>query len=283
MILFYGNGRLGNQIFQYAFISAIRRKNEILFLFNFESFFECFNIDRKNIHIIKKNKITKYLLNPLLTYLSKFRIISNIVQDVDQSGIDLPSYKEHKGLFNIRAIILNKGYFQSEAFFKQNIIYSLKINNKYLSKAISLIQTAPKDATKIFVHIRRGDYLNISCLGIQGINLPISYYWDSINFFIKKYSNPYFFFISDDPKFAEETFKHIKNKYISTNNLYVDFAIMTLCDSAIISNSSFSWWGAYLMNTRNIVFAPKYWMGFKSKVEFPKGIETKEYRFVSID
>jgi hypothetical protein len=45
---------------------------------------------------------------------------------------------------------------------------------------------------------------------------------------------------------------------------------MTLCNSAILSPSSFGWWGSYLMKDRDIVFAPKYWLGFESKVEYHK-------------
>ena len=33
------------------------------------------------------------------------------------------------------------------------------------------------------------------------------------------------------------------------NSMFVDFAIMMLCDAGI-SNSSFSWWGAYLMKSK---------------------------------
>ncbi len=47
---------------------------------------------------------------------------------------------------------------------------------------------------------------------------------------------------------------------------------MTLCNGAILSPSSFAWWGSYLMKNRDVVFVPKYWLGFKSKVEFPMGI-----------
>jgi hypothetical protein len=37
---------------------------------------------------------------------------------------------------------------------------------------------------------------------------------------------------------------------------------MSLCDNNIISNSSFSWWGAWLnVNENKIVIGPKKWFG----------------------
>ena len=43
---------------------------------------------------------------------------------------------------------------------------------------------------------------------------------------------------------------------------------MTKCNGAILSPSSFCWWGSYLMKDKDVVFSPKYWLGFNSKKEF---------------
>ncbi len=43
---------------------------------------------------------------------------------------------------------------------------------------------------------------------------------------------------------------------------------MTLCNGAILSPSSFGWWGSYLMINKDVVFAPKYWLGWKSNKDY---------------
>ena len=42
---------------------------------------------------------------------------------------------------------------------------------------------------------------------------------------------------------------------------HVDLCLMSLCSGAIIVNSSFSWWGAWLQNNRGKVIASKPWFG----------------------
>jgi hypothetical protein len=47
---------------------------------------------------------------------------------------------------------------------------------------------------------------------------------------------------------------------------------MINADKLIISNSSFAWWGTYLNKKNAEVFAPRYWLGFKIRKEYPVGI-----------
>ena len=42
---------------------------------------------------------------------------------------------------------------------------------------------------------------------------------------------------------------------------HVDLCLMSLCSGAIIVNSSFSWWGAWLQNDRGKVIASNPWFG----------------------
>lgn len=86
---------------------------------------------------------------------------------------------------------------------------------------------------------------------------------------MKNRNNSFFVFLSDTPNFIEKEFNYIENKIISCKNEHgTDMVIMTKCNSAVLSPSSFGWWGAYLMKNRDTVFAPQYWLGFNSGIEF---------------
>ncbi len=119
------------------------------------------------------------------------------------------------------------------------------------------------------MHIRLGDYSKFKVFGKE-VLLPMEYYKKLINWFLENRKDVVFIFLSDQPDLIEKKFGWLANKIVSYNSMFVDFAIMTLCDAGILSPSSFSWWGSYLMKNRDVVFAPKYWLGFNSKINHHK-------------
>lgn len=274
MILFLADGRLGNQIFQYAFLKTIQRDNENIIVSGFEELREVFKINNI-INLNKKNKFLRIfiyrIMKPILIFLADKKIISSI--NVNHEKIlskyrrETTTYSKQKGLFD-GFIFVKLGFFQSEDFFNNKIVEDLNIQDKYLSQADELLNRISVNTNKVFVHIRRGDYKNYKVYGKSTL-LPINYFHEQIKWFQINRENPFFIFLSDETEFIEEEFKYVKNKIISLNNHSgTDLAIMTKCNSAILSPSSFSWWGSYLMKERDIVFAPKYWLGFRSKVEY---------------
>ncbi|WP_198146753.1 alpha-1,2-fucosyltransferase [Methanosarcina vacuolata] len=272
------DGRLGNQIFQYMFLKTISKKNERIICLNMKMLFKSFDFDK---HIIWHSSdkyvcllIQKIIIPLLLRPLSKVRIINYIEQKKDLNLRPLPDWREKKGLFSYIRYV-NTDFFQSEIFFNQSQINisNLQIKGKYLTEARQFLSEISDNYTKVFVHIRRGDYIRESFMEERGIDLPKYYFENAINLIKEKIKNPFFIFLSDDPSYIECCFQEIEPKIISKKSMQVDLAIMTLCKAGVISNSSFSWWGAYLMNERNLVIAPKYWYGWKKKIESHPGIQ----------
>jgi hypothetical protein len=70
------------------------------------------------------------------------------------------------------------------------------------------------------------------------------------------------FVFSDNPNQAENIFSSLKRKMVfpETNDKYIDMCLMSLCDYHIIANSSFSWWGSWLSNSKKTI-APSEWFG----------------------
>jgi len=279
MIIFFANGRLGNQIFQFAFLSTIAKDREKVITFFMDELLEVFEVSNKNfVNITIKNKFLKYLIRKMIPLLSKLasllsdiRIISFIEQKRDNiNKFPLPEIKIKKGVIPIKFV--HSDFFQSEKLFNKHILNTLKIKDEYVKKAESILEEIPKYYSKVFIHVRRGDYLKEIFYNEKGINLPKKYYLKAIEIISKEVNNPYFIFLSDDPDYVRDCFEDIKPKYISNNPVGVDFALMTLCEYGVCSNSTFSWWGAYLSKNRKKIIAPKYWYGWKKKIEYPVGI-----------
>ena len=130
----------------------------------------------------------------------------------------------------------------------------------------------------IFLHVRRGDpgladkrgfkwaYVNLqSTHPVQPLEyyekalaefddkLPVVVFSDSIDW-VKEQP----FFQGDRFMFSEPEDKHTDGALVP----YLDMCLMSLCDHAIIANSSMSWWGAWLIqNPNKKVVAPNMWFG----------------------
>jgi hypothetical protein len=276
MIIFISDGRLGNQIFQYSFLKTICKENEIIICLNMEMFFQTFEFNRHRIWHISNKYIRVFLTNLIVPFilspLSKANIVSCVKQNKDFNSRSLPDWSETRGLLPFIRYV-KADFFQSEIFFNRKVVSGLKIRDLYMVKARQIISGISEDYTKVFIHIRRGDYINEIFMGEIGIDLPILYYEKAINLIKCEIERPYFIILSDDPSYGKCCFKGLEPKIILKNSSEIDFGIMTLCEAGIISNSSYSWWGAYFMNTKKKVISPKYWYGWKQRVESHIGIQ----------
>jgi len=280
MIFFFGDGKLGNQIFQFFFLHSFFKKEKIISL----SFIEFSILFKKNYSnlIIKNNfKYLKYLsvkiFNFLFILLSSLRIISSVkpqVKKIYNTVCELQKLIYVNGFLPITFVY--PYFFQSDFFFKKKITNNFKINDDHIQKAKNylskyIIKNNSHNFQPIFIHIRRNDYKNLIVAGKSNACLPFAYYLFAIKWFLSNVSNPFFIFLSDDKKYVKEKFSFLKNKIVSYNNQYVDFSIISLCKYGVISNSSFSYWASFFMKNKKVIFAPKFWLGWRSKIEIHNG------------
>jgi len=272
--LFLAGGRIGNQIFQYVFLKSIQDNNEKIIVSGFDELKEVFEIN-DFININKNNRLLRAIIfricGSILYFLSDKKIISSIV--IKHEKVLNNYIRESTTFDSIQGIVkritfVKLGFFQSEIFFDKTLTNKFKFKKIFLMKAAELLKSIPNNYHKIFVHVRRKDYKNYTVYG-QSTLLPMSYYKDQIEWFIQNRKDSFFIFLGDDTKGLSDEFQYVKNKMISRNQHFgTDLAIMTQCNSAILSASSFSWWGSYMMRKRDTVFAPKFWLGFRSKIEY---------------
>lgn len=121
-------------------------------------------------------------------------------------------------------------------------------------------QLALKDKP-IALHVRRGDYLQPQYGGI-GVCGP-AYYSGAVRLLRDLGHLGVLFVFSDDPQSARELIPSGEEAiFVDTSGPEIETIIlMSMCDSIVVANSSFSWLGAWLSeNSRNgLVIAPHPW------------------------
>lgn len=238
-------GRLGNNLFQIATAySLAKSKNQ-----------ECYFL------------IDKDICN-LYNFLDKFR--TNVLRNIYDKIIDINDIKDkctiikeesyfYKDLSNTPDNVILDGYFQSYKYFDKKVITELFKPTDSIINEIYNKYPQIKSERLTGINVRRGDYLSI----LDKYPLCL------MNYFKLAAGNVYnetdiFIICSDDIAWCKKNFgESFFNKpviYVENQEIHIQFYTLTLCKNIIISNSTFSWWAAYLNKNENCkVFCPKSW------------------------
>ena len=159
------------------------------------------------------------------------------------------------------------GYFQSQRYFADiaptlwsDLTFKEAISGENARMA-ERIQKRPS----VSMHIRRGDYI-ISAKAQTAHGSTDLAYFERAHEQVRSRSgqDPVVYLFSDEPGWVRDNMKVDAEMVIVDINDgrtgHEDLRLMSLCDHNIITNSTFSWWGAWLNSSHNkIVVAPAQW------------------------
>ena len=152
------------------------------------------------------------------------------------------------------------GYFQDERFFA-GVADEVADSIRWPEGTPSL----PGDhGATVAVSFRRGDF------NLFNTGLPLDYYDRAMRLVADTIDQPTFVLFGDDPEFVDlfaERARHRGYSVVSALALGADpitqLRLMSECAHAVLANSSFAWWGAWLGDRRNererTVIAPAGW------------------------
>ncbi len=158
------------------------------------------------------------------------------------------------------------GFWQSERYFKpieellrNEFSVQTKLNEKnqhFLDKI--------KQTNSVAIHVRRGDYVHHPNANVHHGICSLLYYEQAIAHLKKTENDMSLFVFSDDLEWCKNNFKFdLPINFVDSNdasNAHFDMHLMKHCKNAIIANSSFSWWAAWLnANPKKIIVAPIKW------------------------
>ena len=259
-------GGIGNQLFQYTFGEYIRNKYHEEVFYDISSFgvletFRDLQIDSivKDIPVFKTGKLffSRHIRFARRLFRLIFRLMPGNVYFENRFDETIFSRKNWK-------LVYFDGYWQDKIYplwVKENVIdlyQPMESIPEVLKPYVDYINN--NNVTSI--HVRRGDYLNASNINMFGV-CSLDYFKEGTRIISEKVPNAKFLIFTDDIQWVKQNMK-LQNEFRVVDNDPIKpfwyIYLMSLCDNNIISNSSFSWWGAFLNNNiEKWVIAPKNW------------------------
>jgi hypothetical protein len=264
-------GGLGNQMLQFATGYALAREKKADFLLDINYY----KIDQKLNNTHREYELTLFGLQyPLYSSILSNYIANKFIQKIgflrnkllplagiyyftDRDKLNEAKFSNRAGKWYLDGYWTNFTYFNH---YRQELIKAFDFW-PLLDERARLLTKRMENENSVAIHVRRTDYL-----------LPVSshyvlssaYYLRAIQFLQSKETDPVFYFFGDDHEWIKENFPIDNTRFfLIDHNIgqhsYLDMALMTKCRHVIISNSTFSWWGAYLNQSTGDVIAPDKW------------------------
>lgn len=176
---------------------------------------------------------------------------------VDNVFRKLDLYIDHPNEVKNKEATVYGGYFQSESHFEK---YSEAVKSLF-SPTKEFIDRIRTEIPVIFntevtvINVRRGDYLHYPTY--HPVVSP-----EYIHKALTLVPSNQYIVASDDIPWCKEHLNIPNAIYLEGWKVHEQLWIMAMCHHFIISNSSFSWWAAYLSrHPGKIVIAPETWFG----------------------
>lgn len=252
-ILSFGGG-LGNQIFEYAFYLYLKEKypqEKVFGLYNKKRLSEHYGleIDRWfDVCLPPQTCYSTFIIGALYVY----KKIVGKTKYVDTSSDECQ---------NEKAIAFTSFKYTNKYIPSYNWI-NFKIIEAQQSKENILVLEKIRETQSVFIHVRRGDYLSPKYKKRFEGTCPLEYYRNAIHYINTNIQKTTFFVFSDDMSWAKKNLPLKSSYFVDWNcgeNSPLDMYLMSQCKFAIIANSTFSFWGAYLGVDKHIVIYPHKW------------------------
>lgn len=261
-------GRLGNQLFQYAYATTLAAKlgcrlsADLGWYFRAPEPFELWRFEK--------------------TGLSRVTPVSEVIGRVGEKlrfFRPLREYEMYESRFDPAALQVAdgarlNGWFQSVRYFESRAdqVRALYDLSPFTPRAdMAALRAAADGRPLIALHVRRGDYVNNPHFFLDDYE---EYYRRALDHMVDALGRqPFIVVLSDDPAWCRdwpllEGYVHQVFAASSPSDAFTDLAVMADCDHNIIANSSFSWWGAWLGDpTQRRVVMPRRWLPTRTTLE----------------
>ena len=116
----------------------------------------------------------------------------------------------------------------------------------------------------VSIHVRRGDFINNPTAYAHNEHMGPEYYRKAMDVMEDIYDDITYFVFSEDIEWCRENIKNDKHPVVLVDDDYSGdrdsghLYLMQACENHIIANSTYSWWAAFLGNSK-VTVGPKKW------------------------
>jgi hypothetical protein len=263
-------GGLGNQMLQYATGYALAKKKNAALLLDVNYF----KIDKKLNNTHREYELSIFhLQHPLYSSIlsnyiaNKFILKLGLLRKKIMPLLSVHYFtdKDHPAKLQspVSGTWYLDGYWTNLDYFDEYRADLLRVFDFSLSlnETNRLLATKMENENAVAIHVRRTDYLLPQS---SHPALSIEYYKKAINMLNKLAGDNVFYLFGDDHAWIRDNFAVDGKQFIFVDHntgdtSFMDMALMTKCKHVVISNSTFSWWGAYLNARNGKVIAPGEW------------------------
>ena len=257
-------GGLGNQLFQLGLGVLLSRKlnceleidvsllnplvrgqyNRDVGVFNFALPGVSYSISNDYSSLNLFSRLKRFILNRFYNHFHGF----------------IPSVNSGAG-FNIL-----DGYFQSYRYYIDDIAYIkslFTLRDVHRVEKVSLLEKEIQNSLSYVIHVRRGDYAEDASVASSHLICFPSYYQRLIDSIESEKSDVTWFVFSDDTSWVRNNLSFSSN-VVFVSELFlgypaapaIEIHLMSFGYAHVISNSTFSWWGAFLKRSDGPVYTP---------------------------
>lgn len=259
-------GGLGNQMFQYALGRTLAQRNQCRLQLDLRHYDQN-RAFRYGLGDFKINAVigTERTLPPTrsdrLKYL-RWRYFSKKHRMIREQSLSFDA-----SILDLQGSLYLRGYWQSQRYFAE---IADTIRQEFELVDVPSQQNAEmlaqiRSSSSIALHVRRGDYVsNPNCNKFHGTCSP-DYYERAVEQICQQVPGDHRVYVfSDDWHWAKENvhtrcpmvFVHHNDSFAA----HEDLRLMSACAHQVISNSTFSWWAAWLnSNQQKRIIAPSQW------------------------
>jgi len=164
------------------------------------------------------------------------------------------------------------GGWHSEKYFlhASNHLYKLFSNLK--PNAASLLESfldSTNASSGVGLHIRRGDYMKNHDLSKFGSVCKKSYFINALSVVQRQFPGRPVFIITDDPEWAKNNLDFspfiVLAPAVPKGYDWLHLYLLSSCQGIVMSNSTFSWWAAWLAERHEaLIYRPRFFISTSS-------------------